>query len=73
MQKGILFLSFGGSSAQECRARQREGRHEELCLGTWVRVTLSGSPSEEAGGRQDQSTLRVIFGLCLGKGSDVRY
>lgn len=26
MQKDVLFLSFGGSRAHECRARQREGQ-----------------------------------------------
>lgn len=28
---------------------------------------------KEAGGRQDQSTFRIIFEICSGKGSDVRY
>lgn len=35
--------------------------------------SLSGSQSKEAGGRQDQSTFRIIFEVCSGKGSDVRY
>lgn len=33
----------------------------------------SGSQSKEAGGRQDQSTFRIIFEICSGKGSGVRY
>lgn len=48
--------------------RANQGAEARSCI-----PALSGSWGKEAGGKQDQSTFRIILEICSGKGSDVCY
>lgn len=81
------FVASGSSLLLVCRTRglvpvperlqngakgRTEARNFTLALRA-EQQSLGSSQNTEAGGRQDQSTFRIIFEICSGKGSDVRY
>lgn len=66
-EKGAYILSFGDSGYMSAE-RANQGAEARSCI-----PALSGSQGKEAGGKQDQSTFRIILEICSGKGSDVRY
>lgn len=74
-RKKGLFLVLWRFRVRECRVGRSEGKRQgALSQHSGVsNRALTALGVKEAGGRQDQSTFRIIFEICSGKGSDVRY
>ena len=71
-KRGLFLVLWRFRVCERRAGRRAEARRFVSALGG-EQQSLSGSQSKEAGSRQDQSTFRIIFEICSGKGSDVRY
>lgn len=72
MQKeGLISCPLEGSGYVS--AEQGKGRAEARSFGCSGLSSRALAALRVRRGGQDQSTFRIIFAICSGKGSDVRY
>lgn len=55
------------------QSKAREGQRQGALSGHLVVSSRALAALRARRGGQDQSTFRIIFAICSGKGSDVRY